>query len=143
MVALGVTGESARLTDDERRLVIKKVIESANGMPVTIGTTAASTKAAISYSLEAQKMGAAAVMVSAPPMAKPNLDALFSHYERVAEAVDIPIVVQDYPQTSGAHMPPAFIARLSVSGEHPCCSIPEAGRPANADQDYSYQEYSR
>lgn len=115
VVALGVTGESARLTDEEQRLVVKKVVESANGIPVTIGTTAASTKAAISYSLAAQDMGAAAVMVSALPMAKPNLDALFSHYERIAEAVDIPIVVQDYPRTSGVHMPPTFIARLAES----------------------------
>jgi 4-hydroxy-tetrahydrodipicolinate synthase len=115
VVALGVTGESARLTDEERRLVVKKVVESANGMPVTIGTTAASTKAAISYSLEAQEMGAAAVMISAPATGKPNLDSLFSHYERIAEVVDIPIVVQDYPQTSGVHMPPAFIARLAES----------------------------
>jgi 4-hydroxy-tetrahydrodipicolinate synthase len=115
VVALGVTGESARLTDEERRLVVKKVIEGANGMPVTIGATAASTRAAISYSREAQEMGAAAVMVSAPPMAKPHLDALLSHYERIAEAVDLPIVVQDYPQISGVHMPPAFIARLAES----------------------------
>jgi len=82
-------------------------------MPVTLGTTAASTSAAVHYSREAQKLGAAAVMVSAPPMGKPNYDALFSHYESIAGAVDIPIVVQDYPQTSGVHMPPAFIARLA------------------------------
>jgi 4-hydroxy-tetrahydrodipicolinate synthase len=115
VVALGVTGESARLTDAERRLVIKKVVESSNGLPVTVGTTAASTRAAISYGLEAQEIGAAAVMISAPAMAKPNLVALFSHYKRIAAAVDLPIVVQDYPQTSGVHMPPAFIARLAES----------------------------
>lgn len=100
VVALGVTGEAARLTDAERRLVVKKVVEKANGMPVTIGTTAASTRATISYSREAQELGAAAVMISAPPMAKPNLDTLLTHYQRIAEAVDLPIVVQDYPQTS-------------------------------------------
>lgn len=113
VVALGVTGEAARLTDAERRLVVKKVVEKANGMPVTIGTTAASTRATISYSREAQELGAAAVMISAPPMAKPNLDTLLTHYQRIAEAVDLPIVVQDYPQTSGVQMPPAFIARLA------------------------------
>jgi 4-hydroxy-tetrahydrodipicolinate synthase len=113
VVTLGVTGEAARLTDAERHLVARQVIANANGMPVTVGTTAASTKAAIDYSLEAQELGAAAVMVSAPTMGKPNYDALFSHYESIAEAIDIPIVVQDYPQTSGVHMPPAFIARLA------------------------------
>jgi len=95
VVALGVTGEAARLTDQERRLVTKTVMDNSSGMPVTLGTTAASTSAAIDYSLEAQKLGAAAVMVSAPPMAKHNYDALFSHYESIARAIDIPIAVQD------------------------------------------------
>ena len=112
VVALGVTGESARLTDAERRAVAKEVIANANGMPVTLGTTAPGTSAAVAYSREAQELGAAAVMVSAPAMGKPNPDSLFTHYSRIAEAVDIPIVVQDYPQTSGVHMAPALIARL-------------------------------
>ena len=112
VVALGVTGESARLTEEERRSVAREVIANAQGMPVTLGTTAAGTSATVAYSVEAQKLGAAAVMVSAPPMGKPNPDALFTHYRRIADAVDLPIVVQDYPQTSGVHMAPAFIARL-------------------------------
>ena len=112
VVALGVTGEAARLTDAERRAVAKEVIANARGMPVTLGTTAPGTSAAVAYSREAQELGAAAVMVSAPAMGKPNPDSLFTHYSRIAEAVDIPIVVQDYPQTSGVHMAPALIARL-------------------------------
>ncbi len=113
VVALGVTGEVARLTDRERRQVAQTVIESANGMPVTLGTTANSTSAAIEYSREAKELGAAAVMVSAPVMGKPNEAALFAHYQRLAEAVDLPIVVQDFPQTSGVFMSPAFIAQLA------------------------------
>lgn len=113
VVALGVTGEAARLTDAERRLVAETVVKSADGMPVTLGTTAASTRVAIERCKEAQSIGAAAVMVAAPPMAKPNLDALFVYYQRIAEAVDLPIVVQDYPQTSGVYMPASFIARLA------------------------------
>ena len=112
VVALGVTGETARLTEEERRAVAREVIANAQGMPVTLGTTAAGTSATVAYSVEAQKLGAAAVMVSAPPMGKPNPDSLFAHYRRIADAVDLPIVVQDYPQTSGVHMAPAFIARL-------------------------------
>ena len=113
VVALGVTGEVARLTDRERRQVAQQVVDSAKGMPVTLGTTANSTSAVIEYSVEAQEIGAAAVMVSAPTMGKPNEQVLFNHYQRLAEALDIPIVVQDYPQASGVHMSPAFIARLA------------------------------
>lgn len=113
MVCLGVTGEVARLTDQERRQVAETVINQAQGSPVTVGTTAASTAAAIQHSQDAQALGAAAVMVSPPPMGKPNPDAVFAHYSRLADAIDVPIVVQDYPSTSGVHMSPDFIARLS------------------------------
>ena len=113
VVVLGVTGESARLTDEERQIITSEVINNANGLSVTVGTTAASTKATIKYSQEAEKLGASAVMISAPPMGKPNLGALLAHYEKIAECIDIPIVVQDYPQTSGVHMPPQFISQLA------------------------------
>lgn len=113
VVALGVTGEVARLTDRERTLVAERVVDAADGLPVTLGTTAASTYAAIERSREAAALGAAAVMVAAPRMAKPNLDSVFLHYQRLADAVDIPIVVQDYPQESGVQMPVPFIARLA------------------------------
>ena len=113
VVCLGVTGEVARLTDRERNLVVKTVIENANGLPVTVGATAAGTAAAVENSLEAEKLGAAAVMVSAPAMGKPNDNALFTHYARIADVVSVPIVVQDYPRTSGVHMSPEFIARLA------------------------------
>jgi 4-hydroxy-tetrahydrodipicolinate synthase len=112
MVCLGVTGEAARLTDRERYQVAETVIQRAQGLQVTVGTTAGSTAAAIDRSKEAQELGAAAVMVSPPPMGKPNPDAVFNHYSMLADAIDIPIVVQDYPSTSGVHMSPDFIARL-------------------------------
>ena len=113
VVCLGVTGEVARMTDRERSLVVKAVVENADVIPVTVGTTAAGTAAAVENSLEAERLGAAAVMVSAPVMGKPNDNALFTHYARIADAVSIPIVVQDYPRTSGVNMSPEFIARLA------------------------------
>ena len=113
MVCLGVTGEAARLTDRERHQVAETVIKSANGSPVTVGTTAASTAAVIQRSKGAEELGAAAVMVSPPPMGKPNPNAVLKHYSRLADAIDIPIVVQDYPTTSGVHMSVDFIARLA------------------------------
>ena len=113
MVCLGVTGEAARLTDGERYQLAEQVIQHSEGLPVTVGTTSGSTIAAIERSKEAQTLGAAAVMVSPPPMGKPNPEAVIGHYSRLADAIDIPIVVQDYPSTSGVHMSPEFIADLN------------------------------
>jgi len=113
IVGLGVMGESARLTDFERAKISESILESSQELPVTLGTTADSTKAVIDRSREAERLGAAAVMVSAPSMAKSNLDALFGYYYRLAESIDIPIVMQDYPQISGVEMPVNFITRVS------------------------------
>ena len=113
VVGLGVMGESARLTDVERTKVSKTIIDAAHDLPVTLGTTADSTKAAIDRSKEAEEMGATAVMISAPSMLKSNENALFSHYERIAKSISIPIVMQDYPLTSGVDMPISFISRVA------------------------------
>ena len=113
VVALGVMGEAHRLTDAESRRVAETVISEAEDMPVTLGTSAASTIAAIARTREAKEMGAAAVMVAPPPMPKTNLEAVYSHYFRLSEAVEIDIVVQDYPKTTGVHMPPDFFMRLA------------------------------
>ena len=113
IVGLGVMGESARLTDIERAKVSEAILENSQGLPITLGTTADSTKAVIDRSKEAESLGASAVMVSAPSMAKANLDALFGYYYRLAESIEIPIVMQDYPQISGVEMPVSFIARVA------------------------------
>ena len=113
VVGLGVMGEAARLTDKERTKIAETIIKSSENLPVTLGTTANGTKAMIDRSKEAEQIGAAAVMVSAPSMPKSNLDALFGYYHQLAEQLTIPIVMQDYPQTSGVEMPVDFIVRVA------------------------------
>ena len=113
VVGLGVMGEAARLTDKERTEIASTILSHADGMPVTIGTTANGTMSAIARSREAESLGASAVMVSAPNMPKPNLSALMAYYQRIAESISIPIVMQDYPQTSGVDMPLNFIREAS------------------------------
>jgi len=113
VVGLGVMGEAARLTDTERTKVAEAIVYASDGLPVTLGTTANSTKAVIDRSIEAEKLGSAAIMVSEPSMQKANTDNLFAHYARLAERVSIPIVMQDYPQVSGVEMPVSFIARVA------------------------------
>ncbi|HCE76919.1 MAG TPA: dihydrodipicolinate synthase family protein, partial [Dehalococcoidia bacterium] len=113
VVGLGVMGEAARLTDRERTKIAETIIKSSGNLPVTLGTTANGTKAMIERSKEAEQIGAAAVMVSAPSMPKSNLDALFGYYHQLAEQLTIPIVLQDYPQTSGVEMSVDFIVRVA------------------------------
>jgi 4-hydroxy-tetrahydrodipicolinate synthase len=114
LTALGVTGEVARLDDAERAHVLDVVLDEVGGrVPVVAGTTADGTRTCISYSRHARVAGAAAVMVSPPRMVKLNSDAVVRHYVALAEAVDIEIVVQDYPPISGYAMEPWLLARIA------------------------------
>ena len=115
VTALGVTGEVARLDDSERRRVLDVVVEHVNGrVGIVAGTTAEGTRTCIGYSQHARTTGATAVMVSPPRMPKLNSEAVIRHYAALAEAVDIEIVVQDYPPISGFAMEPALLARIAT-----------------------------
>jgi 4-hydroxy-tetrahydrodipicolinate synthase len=114
LTALGVTGEVARLDDAERAHVLEVVLDEVQGrVPVVAGTTADGTRTCISYSRHARVAGAAAVMVSPPRMVKLNSDAVVRHYAALADAVDVEIVVQDYPPISGYAMEPWLLARIA------------------------------
>jgi 4-hydroxy-tetrahydrodipicolinate synthase len=102
MTILGVLGEADKLTERERDEVMALTIEAAGpDFPICVGTTHAGTDGCIALSRRAQEMGAAAVMVAAPKLARPNDSALMRHYLAVAEAIDIPVVVQDFPPAVG------------------------------------------
>jgi 4-hydroxy-tetrahydrodipicolinate synthase len=114
VTALGVTGEVARLDDRERQRVLDVVTSHVSGrIGVVAGTTADGTRTCISYSRAAKAAGATAVMVSPPRMPKLNSEAVVRHFHALAEAVDIEIVVQDYPPISGYAMEPALLARIA------------------------------
>src|SRR5262249_39438216 len=61
----------------------------------------------------ARAAGASSVMISPPRMPKLNSDAVARHFAEVAAAVEIPIIVQDYPPISGYTMEPALLARIA------------------------------
>ena len=112
LTILGIMGEAHKLSDAERSRVMERYIEAAGDrVPVVVGCSAAATKVTIERAREAEEAGAAAVMV-APPNNVRNLDLVFEHYRRVAEAVSLPVVVQDEPVNTGVVMPAPFIARV-------------------------------
>jgi 4-hydroxy-tetrahydrodipicolinate synthase len=114
LTALGVTGEVARLEEHERAKVLEIVVKQAAGrVPIIAGTSAEGTRTCISYTRQAKDLGASAVMVSPPRMPKLNSAAVVNHYKALADAVDLPIVVQDYPPITGFAMEPALLARIA------------------------------
>jgi 4-hydroxy-tetrahydrodipicolinate synthase len=114
LTALGVTGEVARLEEHERGTILETVVKQAAGrVPIIAGTSAEGTRTCIAYTKQAKELGAAAVMVSPPRMPKLNSAAVVNHYKALADAVDLPIIVQDYPPITGFAMEPALLARIA------------------------------
>ncbi len=114
ITVLGVMGEASKLIDSERDQVITSVVEAANDqIPVCVGTSHGGTDGCIALSRRAEELGASALMV-APPQLKTGTDeALLSHYLRVADAVTVPLVIQDHPTSSGVTMSINFIATIA------------------------------
>jgi 4-hydroxy-tetrahydrodipicolinate synthase len=113
LTALGVTSEVARMNDGERVQVLETVVKHVNGrVRVVAGATADGVRTCIDYTKFAHDTGADAVMISPPRSPKLNSDSVVRHFAAVAAAVNIPIVIQDYPPISGFAMEPALLARI-------------------------------
>lgn len=114
LTALGVTSEVARLEDRERLILLDTVLKRVDGrVPVVAGATSNGLRTTIAHSRAAKAAGAAAVMVSPPQLTRPSGDTLAGFYASLASAVDIAIVLQDFPPVSGFTMEPAILARIS------------------------------
>ncbi|MCU7891233.1 MAG: 4-hydroxy-tetrahydrodipicolinate synthase [Candidatus Thiodiazotropha sp. (ex Ustalcina ferruginea)] len=114
IVAVGTTGESATLDEEEHCDVIRRVVEYVDGrVPVIAGTGANSTLEAISLTQCAQAAGADACLLVTPYYNKPTQDGLYLHFKAVAEAVEIPQILYNVPGRTACDMLPETIARLA------------------------------
>jgi 4-hydroxy-tetrahydrodipicolinate synthase len=114
LIPLGSTGEFLSVSTDERTRVVEITVDQAAGrVPVIIGTADEWTPKAVRYSKEAERLGADGVMVVPPYYSSPTEDELFEHYRQIAEAISIPVMVYNNPNTANVDLLPPFLARLS------------------------------
>ena len=120
LTILGVMGEADRLLPEERVRVIETFLSEVNGrMPVVIGTSHAGTIPAIALARQAERLGAAGVMVAPPPVAGGHQEQLLrDHFQAISDVISIPIVVQDYPPSSGVMLATALLSDLAETVEH-------------------------
>jgi 4-hydroxy-tetrahydrodipicolinate synthase len=110
---LGVLGESNRLTDRERETLIQSAVRAVNKqVPVIVGASHSGTRAAGELARMAQELGADAVMVAPGKEPVPSDDRLVETFQRIADGLAIPIVLQDHPASTEVHLPAALILRL-------------------------------
>jgi len=114
IVPCGTTGEPATLTFQEHERVVEIVIDqAARRVPVLAGTGSNNTEEAIHLTKHAKKAGADAVLMISPYYNKPTQEGLYQHFKKVAESVDIPIILYNIPGRTSVNMETETIVRLS------------------------------
>jgi 4-hydroxy-tetrahydrodipicolinate synthase len=126
----GTTGEPTSLTFEERKLVIRVVVEAASGrLPVLAGTGSNSTTETIELSRYAREAGADGILVVAPYHVKPSQQGLFEHFTAVARAVDgLPMMLYNIPGRAAVNIEPETQKRVRDS-----CPNVFGVKEANAD----------
>jgi 4-hydroxy-tetrahydrodipicolinate synthase len=114
IVAVGTTGESATLTEEEHCETISRVVDKAAGrIPIIAGTGSNSTLEAIRLTKCAMQAGADACLLVTPYYNKPTQEGLYLHYKTIAEAVAIPQILYNVPGRTVCDMLPETVSRLA------------------------------
>jgi 4-hydroxy-tetrahydrodipicolinate synthase len=111
---VGTTGESPTLTVPEHCEVIRFAVEQAGGrIPVVAGTGGNSTHEAIELTVAAAEAGADYSLSVTPYYNKPTQQGLFEHFQSVARAVNLPILLYNVPGRTGCDLLNETVVRLS------------------------------
>ncbi len=114
VIVCGTTGESATLNDEEHKDVIEFAVKTVNGkIPVIAGTGSNDTKYAVELSKHAQQMGVDGLLVVTPYYNKATQQGLITHYTKIADSVDIPVIIYNVPSRTGCNVEPETIKTLS------------------------------
>ncbi|MBF8984862.1 4-hydroxy-tetrahydrodipicolinate synthase [Lutibacter sp. B2] len=117
IVVCGTTGEASTMTETEQKETIKFTVEKINGrIPVIAGTGSNCTKHAIEMSKYAEKVGVDGLLVITPYYNKTTQRGLIAHFNAIADAVNIPIILYNVPGRTGVNIHPNTLATLT---KHP------------------------
>ena len=114
IIVCGTTGESATMSEEEKKEVIKYAINKINKRTkVVIGTGSNNTKSAVNMSKFAEEAGADALLVVTPFYNKTTQKGLIEHYKTIADAVKIPIIMYSVASRTGVNITPETCQELS------------------------------
>ncbi len=114
VVIVGTTGESPTVSVDEHCELIKVAVDHVAGrIPVIAGTGGNSTTEAIELTHFAKSVGADASLQVVPYYNRPTQEGMYQHFRRIAEAVDLPVILYNVPGRTVADMSNDTIVRLS------------------------------
>ena len=114
LVVCGTTGESATLSDKEKRRLIKFTVETVNGrVPVIAGTGSNNTIHTIKLSKFAEKVGVDGLLLVTPYYNKSSQKGLIAHFKTIAESVTTPCILYNVPSRTGVNLLPDTVAKLA------------------------------
>ena len=114
LVPVGTTGESATLSHEEHRQVVKICVETVKGrIPVIAGAGSNSTAEALGLVEFAKEVGADAALLVTPYYNKPTQEGLYQHYKFLAEKTGFPLVLYNVPGRTSVNLLPQTVARLA------------------------------
>ena len=110
----GTNGEGYILDEEEKADIIRVAVKTVNGrVPVYAGTGCVSTRDTIRMSRKAKELGADVLSIITPSFAAASQEELIRHYETVANAVDMPILLYNIPARTGNKLLPETVAKLA------------------------------
>lgn len=117
LVVTGTTGETSTLTDDENVAMFRAVVEAVGDrIPVLAGTGTNDTAHSINLSRRAQEAGVDGLLLVTPYYNKPSQAGVRAHFEAIADATDLPIMLYDIPGRTGI---PIATETLIALAQHP------------------------
>lgn len=126
LVPVGSTGEGATLSETEQAFVIETVVDQTKGrVPVIGGASSNSTVKAVTLAKQVKQSGADAILTVAPFYNKPPQDGIVQHFNAIADAVDIPIVIYNVPGRTASNIEAKTALKLAENIPH-CAGIKEA-----------------
>ena len=119
IIVCGTTGEASTLTHEEHLEVVKYCVDVVNKrVPVVAGTGSNCTETAIYLSKEAESYGVDGLLIVSPYYNKATQNGLYTHFKKIADAVNVPIILYNIQGRTGVNIAPATIARLAKDCEN-------------------------
>ena len=114
LVVLGTTAESATLSQDEKELVIKTIVETNNKrLPLVLGVGGNNTAKVVEELKTRDLSDFVAILSVSPYYNKPTQEGIYQHFKMIAEASPIPVILYNVPGRTASHMLPSTAIRLA------------------------------
>jgi len=114
LLVAGSTGEAPTLTDEEKNTLFRLTVDQVHGrVPVIAGTGTNCTAKSIAATQAAMEMGVDACLLNVPYYNRPMQEGIYLHFQAIAKAVPLPLVLYNHPVRCGRDMLPETVARLA------------------------------